>query len=82
MFNWVQSLLFIGSDSFNASKLMLVCLQLQHKNDTDVRYSAVMDGMNTYEMKDQANFFCRKLCETERETCIMKCKHEDESRDT
>jgi len=47
MFNWVPSLLFKGSDSFEASKLMFVYLQLQHKNGTDVYYSAVMGGMNT-----------------------------------
>ena len=44
MFNWVPSK---GSDSFKSSKLMLVYLQLQHKNDTDVCYSAVMGVMNT-----------------------------------
>jgi len=45
MFNWVCC--FKGSDSFKAPKLMLLYLQLQHKNDIDVYYSAVMGGMNT-----------------------------------
>jgi hypothetical protein len=61
---------------------MFVYLQLQHKNDTDLYYSAVMGGMNTWEIKDQANYLCSTLCETEKETCILKCKHEDASRDT
>jgi hypothetical protein len=71
---------FKGSDSFKPSKLMFIWLNLRHENDTCILFSC--NGWNEYIKDYRSGQLFLKKNRWSRKNCILKCKHEDASRDT